>query len=119
MPVAPRLTAAAAECLAALERDGHSVAFGRGRDERSTFLWARITPRGSVTVRTVRAGDGLALADKAMQAAETATADQLVASLSDPFRTCSVCGAEMSFEDSDEAVFACPRGGGHDTIRPF
>jgi hypothetical protein len=119
MPTPPRLTPAAADRLAALESAGHSVEFGRGRDDHSTFLWARVTPHGSVTVRTVRAGDGLSLADKTAQAAEADPSGQLVASLADPFRTCSVCSAEMSFENSDEIVFACPRGDGHDVIRPL
>jgi len=95
------------------------VLWGRGTDGRTSFFWARVTPRGSVTVRTLRASDGLALVDKAVQAADADPSGQLVASLADPFRSCSTCGAEMSFENSAEAVFACPRGDGHDVIRPL
>jgi hypothetical protein len=117
-PAQPRLTPTAAAELERLETAGHSVAWGRGTDGRTTFFWARITPHRSVGVRVVTAGDAVTLMDKAAYAAGIESSDQLVASLSDPLRTCSVCGSELSFDQSAQFPFACPMGSGHDAVRP-
>lgn len=116
MPTTPRLTPTAAAQLARLEAAGHSIAYGRGTDGRTSFFWARVTPRASVVVRTVTAGDAQTLMEKAAQTTEVPAGSQLVASFSDPLRSCRVCGAELSFDDGD-VIFACPRGEGHEVIR--
>jgi len=115
--VASRLTPRAADHLARLEAAGHSVAWGLATDERTTFYWARINPTGSVTVRTVTAGDAQTLLEKADQAAAADPSGGLVASLSDPLRSCTVCGAELSFDGDSPVPFRCPLGDGHDQIR--
>lgn len=114
----PRLTPTAADRLARLRRAGHSVAYGRATDGRTTFFWARVTPHGSVVVRTVTAGDVQTLVEKAAHVTETDPGAQLVASFTDPLRSCRLCGAELSFDEgSGEDVFTCPRGAGHDVVR--
>jgi hypothetical protein len=101
-----------------MQAAGHSVAWGRGTDGRTTFFWARVTPRGTVVVRTVTAADAQTLMEKAGQAAGLDAEAQLVASFSDPLRSCSRCGAEMSFDGAAERPLACPRGAGHDFVVP-
>ena len=94
------------------------MAWGRGTDGRTTFFWARITPHRSVAVRVVTASDAVTLMDKAAFAANEDDSNQLVASLADPLRSCSVCGNELSFDPSGAAPFSCPMGDGHDAVRP-
>jgi hypothetical protein len=94
------------------------VAWGRGTDGRTTFFWARVTPHRSVAVRTVTATDVQTLMEKAGHAAGVDPGEQLIASLSDPLRSCRVCGAELSFDEASDRPFACPMGRGHDAVRP-
>ncbi len=118
MPAQPRLTPTAAAELARIQDQGHSVIWGRGTDGRTTFFWARITPHRSVAVRVVTAGDAVTLMDKAAHAASEDGSRQLVSSLADPLRTCSICGSELSFDPSAATPFACPLGSGHDAVTP-
>jgi hypothetical protein len=116
----PRLAPRAATRLEALRAAGHSVSFGRGHDGRSGFFWARINPRGTVVIRTARAGDADTLVEKLQQIAALDPADHLVASFSDPLRSCSRCGSEFVFDEGSDVAFRCPldhTGPGHDSIR--
>jgi hypothetical protein len=116
----PRLAPRAAGRVEALRAAGHSISFGRGHDGRSGFFWARINPRGTVVIRTARAGDGDTLVEKLQQIAAVDPGDHLVASFSDPLRSCSRCGSEFSFDEGADVVFRCPldhTGPGHDSVR--
>jgi hypothetical protein len=116
----PRLTPSAAGRLEALRAAGHSISFGRGHDGRNGFFWARINPRGTASVRTARAGDGNTLVEKLQQIAAVDPDGHLVASFSDPLRSCSQCGAEFVFDEGSDVVFRCPlehTGPGHDVVR--
>jgi len=56
--------------------------------------------------------------EKAAQTTRVSPGSQLVASFSDPLRSCRMCGAEMSFDGGDQdVVFSCPLGEGHDVVR--
>jgi hypothetical protein len=112
VPGLPPLAPPAAAQLERLRADGHTVHWGRAGDGRSTFYWARVTPRGTAAGRNVRAGDGDALIVKVAEVASTEPASHVIAALSDPFRSCAGCGAELSFDGDGDTVFACPRATG-------
>jgi hypothetical protein len=116
----PRLAPPAAARLAELQSAGHSINWGRGHDGRSGFFWARINPKGSVVIRSARAGTGETLVDKLDQIAAAGPDSHLVASFSDPLRSCRRCGSEFVFDETSDVVFQCPldhTGPGHDAIR--
>ena len=109
MPVSPRLTPSAAARLERMRAAGHSIRWGRGSDGRSAFYWARVTPNRTASERNVRAADGDALITKVEEVVSVDTAAHLVAALADPFRSCGLCGSELSFEGDGPELFACPR----------
>jgi hypothetical protein len=111
------LTPNADRLLQSLHEAGHTVSWGLAGDRRTTFYWARVTPHRTATVRNVVAGDPQTLIEKVRQAASLDPDQQLVASLADPLRTCSVCNAELSFDEDSPTPFRCPLGDGHDVVR--
>lgn len=122
VPITPRLTPAASAHLERLRSEGHSIHWGRGSDGRSAFYWARVTPRSTATERNVRAADGDGLVTKVSGIIAADPSSHVVAALSDPLRSCPLCGAEPSFDPDGPSVLTCPKAGtepGHLEVTPL
>jgi len=120
VPATPRLTPAAAAALERMQAEGHSVHWGRAGDGRTAFYWARVTPRSTATGRNVRAADADGLVAKVEAVVRADPSSHVVAALSDPLRSCDLCGSELSFQGDEVIVFACPRAEaepGHTVVR--